>query len=470
MRFNSFSYLIFLVILVLTFYIIPPKYRKVLLLVASLFFYGSWNPIYILLILFVVLFNYIIANTYNRKHNQNMYLLLLFLGNIGILSYFKYTDFIIGNINQLMESNFDLINVLIPLGISFYIFQAMSHSLDVVKYNKKPIKSIIDFSLFITFFPQLIAGPIVRTYELIPQFNFNNNINFNMIFEGLRRIVLGLFLKVVLADTIASFVDKGFEADISLLSSVDILGLIVGFGFQIYFDFAGYSAIAIGSALLLGIRLPENFNYPYVAKNPQEFWHRWHITLSNWIRDYIYILLGGSKNGYIKTLFNLLLAMAICGLWHGASWTFAVWGIYHGLLLILHKLIDTKIKLFPKKIYERINSFLFIPYMMLIFISWTFFRATDLSSAIIMIKKIFILESYNITLYLHPNYFLLLFFIVVMFYLINYFRNNLNDFLDFENKRYLLLRSIILSIALSIMFTITVGLINLNQSFIYFQF
>ena len=295
-----------------------------------------------LLILFSTVLDYTISILIDKSDNNNsrrkIYLLVSIITNLSLLAYFKYLYFIVDNINFIFGSNISLYQIILPFGISFYTFETISYTTDVYRRLIKPESNFLRYALFVTFFPKLVAGPIQRTKEFLDQVINPNKFSLDNLFKGFRRIIEGLFLKVVLADNLSTIVDDGFNIDPVVLSGVDVMTLSALFGFQIYFDFAGYSSIAIGCALLLGFKIPENFNYPYISQSFKEFWKRWHISLSSWIRDYLYLPLMGvkvlettakggignkldQKKGRNKNLI-LFITWAIMGLWHGANWTF----------------------------------------------------------------------------------------------------------------------------------------------------
>lgn len=339
------------------------------LVAASLFFYAWWNPVYLPLIVISVDVNFwigrlLLQGAKNRKH-------ILFTGialNLIGLGYFKYWDFFIGTVNHLAKGNLPLLNLVLPLAISFFTFQQISFLVDVYK-GKTRENNLLDYALFVTFFPQLIAGPIVHHREIIPQFHRVRNyvMNYKNITLGILLFFMGLFKKAVLADTLAPVANEGFDAAESL-TFVEAWVTSLSYTMQIYFDFSGYTDMALGIALLFNIKLPENFRSPYKAKSIQEFWRRWHITLSRFLTDYIYIPLGGSRKGKARILINIMLVFLISGLWHGAGWLFVFWGFLHGAAMVVNRIwSETKIKL-P----GFLAWFITINF---INIAWVFFRA-----------------------------------------------------------------------------------------------
>ncbi|AFM24498.1 MBOAT family O-acyltransferase [Desulfomonile tiedjei] len=409
MIFNSVTYVVFLVTVVLLYWVLPQKPRRWLLLLSGLTFYGFWRLEYIPVMLFQTVTDYTLARMiYGTADPRRRKLLLVItlITNLGLLAYFKYSMFALDNaVNLLNLFGLDLHikpwNILLPLGISFYTFHSLSYTIDVYRGFIKPERDFVIMATFVSFFPQLVAGPILRAREVIPQLEHRPRFQLDSVLIGIRRILFGLFLKVVLADNIAPLVDSGFAQASGTLSALDVWTLAFLFGFQIYFDFSAYSHIAIGSALLMGIRFPENFNFPYMARSPRDFWRRWHISLSSWVRDYVYLPLTGSKlqdtskgglalaadaeNTRSKTL-ALFLTWAIMGLWHGANWTFMIWGLYHASLIFLYRLLHNSVGMLDSWRSKIAGWMVTLPLVML---GWIFFRAETLDQAFGMISKVF---------------------------------------------------------------------------------
>ncbi len=370
------------------------RINKIFLLGGSYYFYAFWDARFLALIIISTLVDFWVGSWIYRtedKKKQKSFLVLSLVINLGILAFFKYCNFFIESAN-LALSNLNLtishINVILPVGISFYTFQSMSYSLDIYLKKLKPVRDPIDFALYVAFFPQLVAGPIVRATHFLPQMLLQTKLSAEKFFIGLQIFLYGLFLKVVIADNVAIHVDSIFiEGD-----HLQNIGLIwwgaLAFGIQIYCDFSAYTDIAIGSAHLLGIRLPENFKSPYVANSPQDFWRRWHISLSTWLRDYLYISLGGSRHGKRVMLMALMATMLLGGLWHGAAWNFVLWGLLHGLLLIIHRSLKN-VKLVVQ-FFERLPKFAcicgWVTTQYFIFMTWLVFRVEDTSMLIQSLK------------------------------------------------------------------------------------
>ncbi len=343
MLFNSFAFFIFFGVFWLAFKLLPHSYRKYGLLLASYFFYAFWQPIYLLLLIGSTTLDYVcslqIENFQTHPRLKKTFLLLSLGVNLGTLVFFKYIDFIGQNIASLgqafgLQADWVTLHLVLPLGISFYTFQTISYTLDVYSGRTRAERNFVNLALYVSFFPQLIAGPIERAKYLIPQFE---KLKPQLSSEALFWLTLGFFKKMVVADNLAPFVDRIFNPQLTASSLEYLLGAY-SFAIQIYADFSGYSDIALGLALMLGVRLHQNFRQPYFALSFQEFWRRWHISLSGWLRDYLYIPLGGNQSTYRwLTHRNLLITMLLGGIWHGAGWTFVVWGLLHGLFLMLER-------------------------------------------------------------------------------------------------------------------------------------
>lgn len=401
MLFNSIEYLFFFVFVVTVYYVFPYKWRWLLLLVASYFFYMNWNPIYAVLIFLSTLTTYassILIEKTLVQSKKKLYLVLNLIFNLGILFIFKYFDFVnqsIFAILNLMGIRWEIsgLELLLPVGISFYTFQAIGYSIDVYKKKIKPEHHFGRYALFVSFFPQLVAGPIERASHLLPQFKVKHDFNEENFFNGLRQIVWGLFMKVAVADRLSIYVDAVYN-NIDKHNGTTLWLATLLFAFQIYCDFAGYSNMAIGSARIMGFDLMENFRRPYFSKSISEFWSRWHISLSTWFKDYVYIPLGGNRVNLWKHLRNLMITFIISGLWHGANWTFVWWGMLHGIYLILEVLRKKWDKKFTLKISKgqviskSLSSALKIgSTFMLVIIAWVFFRANSIQDAFLAFNK-----------------------------------------------------------------------------------
>ncbi len=357
-----------------------------MLLIASAYFYGQWNWLYLFLIYTTVIVDFTIGRHIYRRMHPRGALLVSLVVNLGILSFFKYGNFfgsnIVDTLNWLgLDARWSGLEVLLPVGISFYTFQSLSYTVDLYRRQLEPRKNLRDYALFVTFFPQLVAGPIVRASEFFRELDNTLHVSRRSMQTGISLVFIGLVKKVVLADNLAPIVEQAFS-DPSAVSGWQLLIALYAFAFQIYFDFSGYTDIAIGVARTLGFRFPRNFNHPYTAFTVQDFWRRWHMTLSRWLRDYLYISLGGNRKGRYRTMANLMITMLLGGLWHGASWNFVVWGGLHGTYLAIERLLGRWLNFrLPPALHW------FITFQLVCF-AWIFFRADSFSSSQLIISKI----------------------------------------------------------------------------------
>ncbi len=481
MLFNSLTYLIFLLIVVILYWLLPLRSRLYLIFFSSLVFYGFWRIEFIALLLLSTFVDWFVSIKIYKSAQKNKSKLLI-LGvsfNIALLFYFKYLIFFTSNLigfANFFGLHIDqfVTNIILPLGISFYTFQTISYTVDVYRGHQKPEKDFITYACYVTFFPQLVAGPILRASEVIPQFKIRPKLNYEIISNGLRLIFCGLFLKVVLADNISTMVDEGFLAPAYLMSAWDVWTLSFLFGFQIYFDFSAYSHIAIGTASLMGLNFPKNFNFPYLSTSPREFWKRWHISLSSWIRDYVYLPLAGAKvinssEGGMpvsltekKKIKSLFLTWGIMGFWHGANWTFFLWGIYHAIIIASYKFMKNYIKIKNKLFASLFGFILTLPLMML---SWIPFRAASLEDTFVMWLHIINPYSYN-SFGMRENVYLITFLLLVGIVI---------NFIYFDKILPILRKSKVIYFSLHLTFfsfltaLVFIFLRPVNQ-FIYFQF
>ena len=398
MLFNSIAYLLFIPTVFLLYWFVFQKNLRVqnlVLLISSYVFYGWWDYRFLSLIFLSTIVDYFVGLKIHNgkdKKTKKSYLWISVFFNLGLLGFFKYFNFFIDSLSELfsffgLSNNYSTLQIILPVGISFYTFQTMSYTLDIYYGKLKPTKDFITFATFVSFFPQLVAGPIERARNLLPQINTKRSFKYMQGIEGLRLILWGLYKKVVIADSLGLHVNMIFDDYPSYNGGVLCIGLIY-FSFQIYCDFSGYSDIAIGTAKLLGLELMSNFKFPYFAKSLPEFWKRWHISLSTWFRDYLYIPLGGSKKGKIITIKNLFIVFIISGMWHGASWTFIIWGLVHVIFYIPSTikpgnhfyekgLKDNKSFLKSlKRIFQAGKTYLFTT------LSWVFFRSENITDAL----------------------------------------------------------------------------------------
>jgi len=391
MLFNTPQFFAFLLVVLVLFYASPRGARKWILLAASYFFYMSWNPKFIALLLTLTAIDYTAALAIERNSGarRKLFLIAGLTGNLGFLGFFKYYNFLGDNLALLLgrpPHSFALA-IILPLGISFHTFQSMSYIVDVYRGQQKPIRNPVEYALFIAFFPQLVAGPIVRAREFFADlYAWRPPVNAEQL-RGILLIVLGLAKKMVLADQFAQIADLYFAHAGGHPGAASAWKGTGAFALQIFFDFSGYSDMAIGMALLLGFHFPQNFRRPYLAFSITDFWHRWHMSLSRWLRDYLYIPLGGNRHGTLKTYRNLMLTMLLGGLWHGASWNFAIWGGYHGALLAVERMAGRKF--FEREPPVWIYPFRVLFTVALVTIGWVFFRAANFADSRYIIGQMF---------------------------------------------------------------------------------
>lgn len=401
MQFDSLTFATFFAAVVALYYLLPSwAARKTLLVAASYLFYAAWNPFYVALLWISTLADWLLAKRIAAAHAQFKRRALLGASlavNLGLLGYFKYGEFLLANFQELASrAGWDYappdFSIVLPIGISFYTFQTLSYTLDVYRGKLAPQASLLDFSLFVAFFPQLVAGPIVRARSFLPQCTEPKPLQANAIGWGLTLVIFGLFAKVVLSDTVlAPVADAVFESPDQVGTFEAWLG-VLAFSGQIFFDFSGYSICAIGAALALGFALPENFRSPYAAIGFSDFWRRWHITLSEWLRDYLYVSLGGNRSGLARTFVNLVITMFLGGLWHGASWMFVIWGLLHGAYLVIERAIITLAG--TMSVESALLRFLLAMFTTwVVSVTWVFFRAEDLPTALLLLEKMFSPQS-----------------------------------------------------------------------------
>ena len=392
MLFNSLHYIFFLPAVVILYYLLANRFRWILLFLASCFFYMVFKPEYILILFAIILIDYFsgiyIEQAEGRK--RKTLLIVSILSNVSLLAFFKYYNFANTLFGTLMwklgsATPFPFMEIILPIGLSFHTFQSMSYTIEVYRGNQKAERHLGYFSVYVLFFPQMVAGPIERFASLGRQLKEDHRLTYENIVNGLRLILYGFFVKMVIADNLAPIVNEVY-ANVGMLNSKHILTGIFFFSLQIYADFYGYSLIAVGSARMLGIQLMDNFKTPYLAKNIHEFWQRWHISLSIWFRDYLYIPLGGSKVKVSRWMFNILVVFTVSGLWHGANKTFIIWGFLHGLLYLI-EYGTLRVFKFPSN--KLLNGILIIKNFVLVSFIWVFFRSEDIAKAKMVFKSLF---------------------------------------------------------------------------------
>ena len=401
MLFNSLQFAIFFVIVYALYLMLKHKWQNRMLLLASYVFYGSWDWRFLSLILASTVLDYICGIKIHESRDdrrRKWFLCFSIIGNLSILGFFKYFDFFATSFQSLLglfglSVQPHLLRVILPMGISFYTFQTMSYTIDIYRREMEPTRKFFDFALFVAFFPQLVAGPIERARHLLPQMLAPRKMSLDKFYNGCCLIFWGLFLKIFVADNLARIVDPVF-AEVPPYNGLKVLLALYAFAFQIFSDFAGYSSIARGLGKCMGFEIMINFNLPYFSTNPQEFWRRWHISLSNWLRDYLYIPLGGNRKGTVITYRNLAITMLLGGLWHGAAWTFITWGAYHGAILIIYRILKP---FFEKKSFSKgalIGKAWFwvkvVFFFHLMCLGWLIFRAQSMTQVFQMMQSLFI--------------------------------------------------------------------------------
>ena len=467
MLFNSYEF-IFLFLPITFFIYFYLNYKRLteaskgFLVFSSLFFYSWWNVAYLPIILSSMLFNYIIGTSlgkiYKDKPKVSKKALLVFgiVANIALLAYFKYMDFFIENINFFTDSNIPLLHLALPLAISFFTFQQIAYLVDSYRGETREY-DFLNYALFVTFFPQLIAGPIVHHKEMMPQFNKKRNKfkNYENIQKGLFIFSIGLFKKVVIADTFAVWATKGFDVS-TTLNFTEAWITSLSYTFQLYFDFSGYTDMAIGAALLFNIKLPINFNSPYKSISIQDFWRRWHITLSRFLKDYIYIPLGGNRKGEFRTYTNLMTTFLIGGIWHGAGWTFIFWGFLHGIALVIHRIWNK----LGFKLWTWVAWFVTFNFVN---IAWVFFRAKSWDDALKVLHAMF---DFNMT----DSFNIIALSYVIVFLFVIFFKNS-NEIIkiNFSKNMILFLSSFLFVLSLLQLTNIMIQKDKVSE-FLYFNF
>ena len=480
MLFNSLEFIVFFPIVVAVYFALKPKYRWILLLLASYYFYMAWNYKYIVLIVISTTIDYFAGiNIYTSKNPRTRKALLLIslVANLGLLFFFKYFNFFGDSLNYLFDKinifyNVPAYHYLLPVGISFYTFQTMSYTIDIYKGDQTPERHFGRFALFVSFFPQLVAGPIERSVNLLPQFRKNYDFDYERVKNGILLMVWGFFKKVVIADRLAAYVNLVYNHPQDYGGLHNIIATFF-FSFQIYCDFSGYSDIAIGSALIMGYTLMTNFRRPYLSMSIREFWQRWHISLSTWFRDYVYIPLGGNRVVKWRWYYNLFITFVVSGLWHGAEWTFVVWGALHGFYLVF--------AIWSSKIREKFNRFIgLMKYpavykvsqvlitFVLVFFSWIFFRANNMRDALLVIRKTFDFSSVGkLNLFRFDVDFYIAFGTIIFLLLVEYFEEYAGLSVRLRTALPRPVKWVILSLFLLVIFVLGVWE---EADFLYFQF
>lgn len=393
MNFNSIQFLLFYPIVAVLNFVVPKKYRWIPLLISSYYFYMTWNAKLFFLILFTTAVSFISGLLIEKKPKQKtLWMVISIIASLSVLFYFKYYNFVAGTIGSIFGADLTL-QLVLPVGISFYTFQTLSYSIDVYRGNIKAEHNFFYYALFVSFFPQLVAGPIERPDNLLPQLHAEHKFNSDDLYIGAKRMLAGFFKKIVVADTAALYVNAVYNNP-GKTGGLAIIVATLLFAVQIYCDFSGYTDIAIGCARIMGYRLMQNFDRPYSAENIRDFWARWHISLSSWFKDYLYIPLGGNRKGNARRLVNLFIVFLVSGLWHGAEWTFILWGLLHGIYRVLGDLTYKK----REKLYSQMGIDTKDRYVrmlrtaltfVLVCFAWIFFRANNVTELLLILKKLF---------------------------------------------------------------------------------
>jgi alginate O-acetyltransferase complex protein AlgI len=482
MLFNSISFLIFFPVVTGLYFLLPHRFRWLLLLLASCYFYMFFLPVYILILGFTIVIDYFagmwIENATGRK--RRMFLVMSILANVGVLAFFKYFNFLNENLTSLLgnfgtHNPIPYLSILLPIGLSFHTFQAMSYTIEVYRGRQKAERHFGIYALYVMFYPQLVAGPIERPQNMIHQFKEVHYFDYQRVVEGLRLMLWGMFKKVVIADRLSVYVNQVYDHP-GHYHGMTVLVASYFFAFQIYCDFSGYSDIAVGSAKVMGFDLMQNFNLPYFAQSIREFWSKWHISLSTWFRDYVYIPLGGNKVTEVRWMFNLMVVFVVSGLWHGAKWTFIIWGALHGTYLIL-EILFRKIPAFREPRKGRFFAFTrwFITFHLVV-VGWVFFRANNVHDAMVLLRDMAHLNIHQLGLNVDLGYesiffskieIMLSFALVGLLLLINWWekKNPLTE--SFQKLRPLYRWSVYYFLVLMIVF---LGNYSNKLDFIYFQF
>ncbi|MCK5825299.1 MAG: MBOAT family protein [Ichthyobacteriaceae bacterium] len=482
MLFNSIDFAIFLPVVFAIYWLaqkLSLQIQNLILLIASYFFYGLWDWRFLLLVAFSTVVDYTVANSIEKssdlKTRKNLLLISVFV-NLGLLGFFKYYNFFIDNFTETFSffgqpiGSLSL-NIILPVGISFYTFQTLSYTIDVYRKKLKPTKDFISFATFVSFFPQLVAGPIERATNLLPQFYTKRTFNYAKSVDGMRQILWGLFKKVVIADNAAQYANQIFNNSDDYSGSTLVLGAVM-FAFQIYGDFSGYSDVAIGTARLFGFELKQNFAFPYFSRDIAEFWRRWHISLSTWFRDYVYFPLGGSRVGSFTKVRNTFIIFLISGFWHGSNWTFIVWGLLNAIyflpLLLTNNNRNNIDVVAQGKMLPSLKDFLAIIYTFsLTTVAWVFFRADNLSHAFSYLSNMFSVSLFSIPEMLNDKGVLITLFYIFMMLVIEWF----------GREQEYALASLGIKLNKTVRYTMYYAMIIVllwfggeEQAFVYFQF
>ena len=482
MLFNSLTFLVFFVVVTGLYFLLPHCFRWFLLLLASCFFYMFFKPVYILILFGTIIIDYyagIKLEEIQDQKKKKFFLILSLIANIGVLVVFKYFNFINENISQVLvhvgvQNPIPFLKILLPIGLSFHTFQAMSYTIEVYRGNQKAERHFGIYALYVMFYPQLVAGPIERPQNILHQFRIQHNFEYANVSAGLKLMLWGFFKKLVIADRLAIGVDEVYN-HLDSYTGIALILATVFFSIQIYCDFSGYSDIALGAAKVMGFTLMVNFNRPYASRSISEFWTRWHISLSSWFKDYLYIPLGGNRVKVSRLYFNLFIVFMISGLWHGASWTFIIWGALHGIYLIfalITKNIGVRISDFFKKLKLSflVNAFNIGFVFALITFAWLFFRAKTTHDAFYVVEHLLDIHSINMAkdIYLNngQDFFVTSIFVIFFMEVVQYINSNYRNLL-FKHPSVIVRWGFCISLIIMIC---VFGVYHNDSEFIYFQF
>jgi alginate O-acetyltransferase complex protein AlgI len=476
MLFNSIHFFLFFIVITPLYFVLNHKYRWFLLLAGSCYFYMAFVPVYILILGFTIIIDYFagILIEQSKGKNRKVFLIASIIANISVLAVFKYYNFLNENLSLFLhgintQNTIPYLSILLPIGLSFHTFQAMSYTIEVYRGNQKAERHFGIYALYVMFYPQLVAGPIERPQNLLHQFREKHEFDYLQITQGLKLMLWGFFKKLVIADRLAIYVNSVYN-NTEYQTGTSLALATIFFTFQIYCDFSAYSDIAIGVARIMGFKLMTNFNRPYFSKTISEFWKRWHISLSTWFKDYVYISLGGNKVSIPRWYFNLLIVFLLSGLWHGANWTFVAWGAINGMYLIMGIITRKHRAKFYKAIglseFPKIHTGLkIVSTFLLANFAWIFFRANTITDAFTIIKKI---AQFKGAVYFEsPSMLIFCFFSIVLLLLIEYKQEFYRGSFSFLNHKSWLIRN--LSYATLIILILLIGVFDGGQ-FIYFQF
>lgn len=465
MLFNSLEFAVFFPLVTLAFFLIPKQYRAALLFIASCYFYMALIPQYILILFGLILVDYIAGIWIETSKAKATALYCSIAANLGVLFFFKYYNFFALNTNAVLGQHLPLTQFVLPVGLSFHIFQSLSYTIEVYYGRQIAERNLLRYGLYVLFYPQLVAGPIERPQNLLHQLKLEKNFDYERFQLGMKKILSGLFKKVIIADLLAAMVNRAFGNPETQAGST-LLAASYFFSIQIYCDFSGYTEIARGAAQIMGVDLMENFRWPYMAESLSDFWRRWHISLSSWFRDYLYIPLGGNRKSPTRTYVNLLIVFIVSGFWHGANWTFGIWGLIHGIILSLENLARPYLRTSAKsQILKPIRVFFVFH---IVTLAWIFFRAPTVNEAFVICRKIFtwdkgsteLLSDLNFTIGISLIFGLLLFQMI--------FKDR--DFWSWLNQKSFFIKTLVTGAFICLFIVLFVTSPSTPQKFIYFQF